>query len=246
LADYFQTKREGIAGVGPRSLHLFHSAVSRQWAGFGGRFKWNSLTEVAATLFFGIIRNHSFIDANKRTALLTALYQLQCHGRIPAVSANQFEDLTVNVAERALANYRAYESVEGLDDAEVLFISKFFRSKTREVDKRHYVINYRELDQILRNHGAWLEVASQNTVSVMRNRVVTKFFRKQRVSERVLHIGFHDWGSEVSRKDIMHVRKALDLTHDRGIDSQVFYKGVDPVLSLIQEYKDPLERLAFK
>ena|SRR5437868_7688266 len=87
LADYFQTKKEGIAGVGPRSLHLFHSAVSRQWAGFGGRLKWESLTDVTATLFFGIVRNHCFIDANKRTALLAALYQLRTHGRIPAVSA---------------------------------------------------------------------------------------------------------------------------------------------------------------
>ena len=246
LADHFRAKREGIGGVGPKSLHLLHSSVSRQSVSYRGAYKWNSLPEVAATLFFGIIRNHPFHDANKRTALLTALYQLQCHGRTPGAPAKEFEELTERVAERSLQRYTAYESCVLAEDPDVAFIARFFKRKTREVDKRHYVVTYRQLDRLLRRFGAYLGNPHDNTLDVMQERVETRFFIRRTLEQRVLQIGFHDWGAEVSRAEVDRVRKALRLTHERGIDSKVFFQGIDPLESLITEYRAPLERLAYK
>lgn len=87
LAESFRELGEGLGGIGPRSTHLLQSAVSRQYVGFGGRQKWDDLYHLAATLFFGLIKNHPFHDANKRTALLIALYQLEMQqscGECPA------------------------------------------------------------------------------------------------------------------------------------------------------------------
>src|SRR5258708_5167506 len=68
LLDFFTTEvGDGIGGIGPRELNLLHSAVSRQTAGFGGHAKYSDKYEVCATLFFGLIMNHPFHDANKRT-----------------------------------------------------------------------------------------------------------------------------------------------------------------------------------
>jgi death-on-curing family protein len=127
LADYFREMGEGIGGVGPKSLHLLQSAVSRQSVSFGGHEKWQDLFSIAATLFFGLVKNHAFHDANKRTALLVALYHLQCHGRLVHVPQREFEDLAVRVAESELAKYPAFRDYKGKDDPEVQFIARFFR-----------------------------------------------------------------------------------------------------------------------
>jgi len=70
IIDYFAEKKYGIGGVGPRDLDLLHSALSRQFTGYGGAKKWSGLYENCATLMFGLIMNHPFHDANKRTAFL--------------------------------------------------------------------------------------------------------------------------------------------------------------------------------
>lgn len=246
VADHFRTKGEGMGGVGPKSLHLLHSAVSRQWAGFGNRSKWNTLTDVAATLFFGIVRNHPFHDANKRTALLSTLYQLQCHNRVPNVPAADFEELTERVAARALEKYRAYESVEGDDDPEVRFVSRFLRRNTRETDQRKYVVTYRQLDRLLRRHDAWLDNPSAAGIDVMVWRETTVAFVKRRKPFAILKVGFHDWGTEVSRDTVERIRDVLGLTPARGVDSKVFFQGLEPLESLLVSYRQPLERLAFK
>src|SRR5438128_2373134 len=62
LAEYFQRREEGLGGLGPRSLHLLQSAVSRQYVSLGNTQKWSTVYELTATLFFGIIKNHPFFD----------------------------------------------------------------------------------------------------------------------------------------------------------------------------------------
>ncbi len=54
-------------------LGLADSAVSRPQASFGGQEFYPSIEAKAATLLFGIARNHAFIDGNKRAAVLATL-----------------------------------------------------------------------------------------------------------------------------------------------------------------------------
>lgn len=90
VANHFYLQGEGIGGLGPRSRELLESAVYRQVAAFGDVIKWDRLFDVTATLFFGVIKNHAFHDANKRTAFLSILYQLYQAGYCPAVDKKQF------------------------------------------------------------------------------------------------------------------------------------------------------------
>jgi death on curing protein len=48
---------------------------------FDGNPCYGSLAEMAATYAWGIVRNHPFVDGNKRTAFLTALTFLEINGR---------------------------------------------------------------------------------------------------------------------------------------------------------------------
>ncbi|MBN2429403.1 MAG: Fic family protein [Deltaproteobacteria bacterium] len=93
LVDYFIREGEAIAASGPKSTHLLMSAIGRQTAGYGGTLKWSDDLEVCATLFFGLVKNHPFVDGNKRTGFLIAIYQLLKMGRTPDAPQKEFEKL---------------------------------------------------------------------------------------------------------------------------------------------------------
>ena len=75
IIDYFITERdgEGVGGIGPKDIDRLHSAVYRQFVEFDGHQKWPDPLQKCATLIFGIVKDHPFHDANKRTAFLVAL-----------------------------------------------------------------------------------------------------------------------------------------------------------------------------
>jgi death-on-curing protein len=248
VADYFTQLGHGLLQPGVKSAHLLQSAVSRQHVGFGSTKKWNDVFTVAGTLLYGLIKNHPFHDANKRTAILACLYQLQHQNRVPNVEQKQYEDLAECVAADALSNYARYKKVTKNDDAEVLFIADFLRAKTRKVDKREYRVSYRQLDALLRRHGYTLDDPHDNKIYLYK--VIKRprtLFRSERI-ERVpiAQLGFRDWGTEVSWKDLKYVRSQAQLTDKEGIDSRAFFQGLDPIESLIAQYSDLLKRLSRK
>lgn len=71
---------EAAALVRITDLGLADSAVSRPHASYAGEEFYPSIEAKAATLLFGIARNHAFIDGNKRVALLATLQFLNSNG----------------------------------------------------------------------------------------------------------------------------------------------------------------------
>ncbi len=61
-------------------LGLADSAVARPRAGFAGEEFHPSVEAKAASLLFGLARNHAFIDGNKRVAVLATLQFLNANG----------------------------------------------------------------------------------------------------------------------------------------------------------------------
>ncbi len=97
------------------------SALARPQAGFGGTEFYPDLMTKAATLIDGIIRNHPFIDGNKRAGIATAALFLQVNGyRLTATNA-ELEAFTLRV------------TTTKPDLAE---IAEWFRTKTRPVQAR--------------------------------------------------------------------------------------------------------------
>lgn len=54
---------------GVRDLGLIESAIARPQATFGGKYLYISLFDKAAALLQSLLKNHPFVDGNKRTAL---------------------------------------------------------------------------------------------------------------------------------------------------------------------------------
>lgn len=245
LQDHFRDLQEGIGGMGPRDLHLLHSALSRQSASFGGRDRWSDPFEVIATLFFGLIRNHPFHDCNKRTALLTSALHLDKLGRIPEIPETEYEELTVRVAERSLSKFRQFEKFRKQQDSEIKFLAYYFRNKSRRSNKRSYFITYQQLGIILKRFDCRFGEADGNFIHV--ERLIAKrtlLFQKRAEWQSVVQIRFPGMKSEVNLSDLKRLRKNLQLTPEHGIDSDVFFHDSEPLQSFITQYERPLRRLA--
>lgn len=224
IGEHFRKLGEGIGGFGPKDVGLLSSAVGRQLTSAGGSFVYCGLWETAAALIIGLITDHPFHDANKRTAFLSSVYFLLEHGYVPRVDIVEVEDFTVDIANHHL-NHGKHISVDE--------VWQKLKTMFRERDNRiSYVVTYRELDQILRQHGCSLGNPSGNYIDVFKG------------EDRVARIGFPSMSKEVGRKAVATVRKTTGLTADNGFDAQVFFKGADPLNLLIGEYEEPLKRLA--
>ena len=243
LVEFFDKSGEGLGGVGPKSMNLLHSALSRQFVEFGGKTKWENNIYICATLVYGLVKNHPFHDSNKRTAFLTSILHLQKIGRTPTATDKEYEDFIVDIANNDLDKYlKNNDERARLDDVEI--ISLFLKKKTRKVDLQTKVITYNELDGILRKRQMKLINPKGNRIDVVRTHDLygVEFDRPKRIA----HIGFQGWSKEISRKDIDILRSASKLDARHGYDSQSFFNGVEGPLSLIRKYKEPLERLAFR
>lgn len=250
IGDYFYGRDSGLGGIGPRDTNLLHSALYRPFVSLGGVPKWNTSYEKASTLIFGIITDHPFHDANKRTGLLLLLLFLRNCNRVPTVGQNELEDFAVEIADHQLERYPRYRELRKTErEPEVLFIADYLKRKSRKVDKHHYTITYRELDQRLSTFGYRLSNPSGNYIDVVRVEQRRKLFgwgEREQVNVKVAQIGFPGWKNQVNQTAVATARKAAKLTAEHGFDSQTFYQGVDPVQSLIAEYAGPLERLAHR
>lgn len=252
IADIFYREGSGLGGVGPRNLDLLHSAVHRQHVSFDGRSKWTDKFEVCATLFFGLVKDHPFHDANKRTAFLSLMYHLDTLGYCPTLSKRELEDFTVLTADDGLGRYKRYRELRARfpdeADCSVRFIARYLKKRCRAIDKRKYTITYRQLQTILGGFGYELQNPRNNTIDVVRVEERRKIFgvlgKREQVGVKVAQIGFPNWTAQVGANAIKTVRNAARLTADRGIDSQVFYKGADPFEVLFSSYREPLFKLA--
>jgi prophage maintenance system killer protein len=247
LAEFFARTGEGLGGLGPKEPNLLHSALSRQLTAFGNRPRWSSRIEVCATLMYGLIKNHPFHDANKRTAFLVSILHLQKIGRTPVADHRAYEDFTVDIADNKLEKYPAYARFIQMPrlDREIQTITHFIKRSSREIDLRVKTITYNQLNTILRASGLRLENPLKNRIDLVR------FLDENDLSpletpRRIAHIGFPGWTKQVSRKVVHVVRSAAELDVEHGYDSQAFFNGVDTPWTLIKKYEELLRRLAYR
>lgn len=251
LADYFFERDEPMT-YGIKSVQALVSCLDRQLVGYGRRTKWTSEFEIVATLYFGLIKNHAFHDGNKRTALLTVLHHLWICGRTTTMGQKKLELLTVAVADNKLKDrYRQFASYTKKEDPEVRFLAWFLRKNSRPIDRKDYVVTYRQLDAILKRHGYSLEHPKNNTIEVVHHQTVSRrvgLFKKEAVVEqrRVCTVGFPGWKTQVSKKDVKTIRSQAQLRPEDGVDSQVFFNDINPMGSFIATYGGPLRRLSHK
>jgi death-on-curing protein len=86
--------RPGILDVG-----ILKSTVAMPSATFDGNYLHTDIYEMAAAYLFHIVRNHPFIDGNKRTGAVASIVFLMLNGIDFHADENDFEEIVLRTAE---------------------------------------------------------------------------------------------------------------------------------------------------
>jgi death-on-curing protein len=87
---------------GIRDLSLLESALATPAATFGGRLLHMTIPEMAGAYLFHIVRNHPFIDGNKRTGLIAMLTFLGLNRERLRAEPDDLAALVIGVADGRL------------------------------------------------------------------------------------------------------------------------------------------------
>lgn len=86
----------GLAGI--RDTALLNSAVAMPRSGAAAVYFHTDLFEMAAAYLFRIVKNHPFVDGNKRVGAVAALVFLDLNGIEMAIRDDDLFDVVIGVA----------------------------------------------------------------------------------------------------------------------------------------------------
>lgn len=104
------SKTGGSDGV--RDLGLIESALNRGFMTFDGRDLYESTEMKASVISHGLIRNHGFIDGNKRIGVAVMILLLKLNDIDIRYSQQELIDLGLGVAEGRLNEKHILEWIE--------------------------------------------------------------------------------------------------------------------------------------
>ncbi|HAJ94753.1 MAG TPA: type II toxin-antitoxin system death-on-curing family toxin [Actinobacteria bacterium] len=87
----------GISEI--RDIGALESAIYHSYASFEGKDLYETIEEKASRHAYGIIRNHPFLDGNKRTGLFVMLVFLELNGIELKFSQSELVALGTNIAK---------------------------------------------------------------------------------------------------------------------------------------------------
>ena len=90
------TRYGGASGI--RDIDLLKSALGIPQATYGGEFLHTDIFEMAAAYLFHLVKNHSFVDGNKRVGAVSALVFLDLNGFDFDAPEDDFAEMVLAVA----------------------------------------------------------------------------------------------------------------------------------------------------
>lgn len=124
--------------TGLRDIGLLESALAQPCAEFSGTLLHSSVPEQAAAYLYHVLKNHAFVDGNKRTALACALVFLEINGYEldPSLDYPPSNKLPSFSSDTSEADQTILEKV--VIDVASNFISKeelitFFKQHTKQI-----------------------------------------------------------------------------------------------------------------
>jgi death-on-curing protein len=101
-----QIARYGGA-LGIRDINLLKSALGMPSATYAGQYLHTDICEMAAACLFHIVKNHPFIDGNKRVGAVVALVFLLLNGCDFKAPQDDFADMVLAVASGKMSKAEA-------------------------------------------------------------------------------------------------------------------------------------------
>lgn len=96
--------------IGIRDTSLLESALNAPFQTFGDEELYPSIIEKASRLCYGLIKNHPFIDGNKRIGVYAMLVFLELNN----LNLNFSDEEIINIALKTADSTYSYEDILGI------------------------------------------------------------------------------------------------------------------------------------
>lgn len=106
LAEVLEIHQDQVARYGGasgiRDMELLKSALGMPPATYGGQFLHTDIYEMAAAYLFHLVKNHPFVDGNKRVGAVAAFVFLTLNGFNLDAPEDDFAEMVLAVARSDL------------------------------------------------------------------------------------------------------------------------------------------------
>ena len=91
----------GLDGI--RDANMLDGSINSPFHTFGGEYLYPTLQAMAAHLAFSLIKNHPFLDGNKRIGILSMLVFLDINGLPVTCTDDELITLGIGLADSSIA-----------------------------------------------------------------------------------------------------------------------------------------------
>ena len=144
--DRLEFANQPIPPFEEREPGVLESCINSQYAGFGGEELHKTLFEKAAWIFYSMIKNHPFVNGNKRIALTTLLVMLFLNGDWRYIEENGKNKYEAKYWWPKSSNYELYmfaawiaESPPELHKSVLKIILEFLHKNLEMVSSSGYI-----------------------------------------------------------------------------------------------------------
>jgi death-on-curing protein len=214
----------------PLSPDKLASAVFRQYTSAGDVFKYTTIHEVGANLFYGIAMSHAFENGNKRTALVSLLVLLD---RNKTLLIDAGEDDLYELARSVAAHEIPIPTgMTRSADTEIHALGEWIHAHTRQIWLGDTAMEFKDLRVTLEALGCVFDKPIKNFIKI-RN----KGFGNVKT-------GYPRENFDIAVNEIKRIRRLLRLDESHGVDSAGFYALEGKVDDFVNKYRNLMKRLA--
>ena len=222
-------RKSTFGRIEPIFPDLLSSAIARQHTSIGSVEKYTRLTDVAATLFYGVAMSHAFENGNKRTAMMTMFVLLDRNRHVLVeTSEDDFYLFAESVADHRI---KIPNNLERNHDSEVLGISSWIRERMRALLAGDKAMRFSELRTHLEALGCGFDKPRENFIKIHHRALsyLTGYPRKD---------------FDVSVSEMKRIRRALQLDAPHGFNAREFYDLESRVTVFVELHTNLMRRLA--
>lgn len=244
---------EPVSPPGVKNKNLLESAVSRQIVGTGDFYKYSNVFSNCATLVFGLVKNHSFHNGNKRIGFLAMIKHLYLNGYVlsPNVKHKEIYDLLRTLANSSMHEhseiyykhyYKKNRKVKWTDQKELEYLSLWLKRSTEHKNKKikPKSIPVNDLTRILQMKNLNVNFTGKHLVvsrplSILENLLFKKTFKREYLIK--------DY-KNVPLGLIEQIRSEFEISFQDGVDNSTFFNEDELLNNEIISYKKIIYRLA--
>lgn len=253
---------DAVEPPGVKNIGMLESAVERQNTGFGDFNKYPNYYSNCSTLVYGIIKNHSFHNGNKRAGLLAMIKHLYVNGYVlsPTLKSDEIYEFLIAIADSKISEFnRKFKKKYA-----------FIRSKIEKKQDNNWSV-----DTVIRYIGFWIKKNSKPKQTTMKGEIkisdLKKFLENKGIklslngsnleayiekenkflgftlSSKIVNKKKYSLGnnrSTIGKGTLNALRKDFNLTKADGIDNTFFYNDDSFLDFEIKTYKRLIYRLS--